>query len=125
MPMSMRWVIDEPHDSETVESLMASGLGWPVLSTGWYLSNRAWRASRIWSSDICSAVTSMIFASPEPTVCVVCGAMPVASSKVWATEVSVAPEAGGIDIFVPPSKSMPRVKPRSAMTRMKTTVRIA
>ena len=122
MPRSIRWVIDAPQDSETVESLMASGLAVPELSSGANSSNRATRASRIWSSVSRSAVISMTRESPEPTVCVDWGARPVASSKVSETEDSVAPLDGGIVILVPPSKSMPRVKPLMAMMRTQATV---
>ena len=44
MAMTIRLVIEAPHDSDTVEEPIASGLGLPFSSLTWNSSKMAWRA---------------------------------------------------------------------------------
>ena len=82
----------------------------------------AWRAASICSCVRCSELISSTRESPDPTICVSSGVTPVASVNVSST-CSVASSPAGIVILVPPSKSMPRLNPRSSIANSEITTR--
>ncbi|VTR10345.1 Uncharacterised protein [Clostridioides difficile] len=57
--------------------------------------------------------TCTVWLPPAPAVCTDSGASPSVSATTFSTDSAViSEEATGTDIWVPPSKSMPRVNPR-------------
>ena len=117
MASSMRLVMEEPQDSDTVDEPMASGLALPFSSLTWNFSKMAARAAPTCSWDRRSEVTSRVSEEPAPTIWTSSGSTPVASVKVSST-CSVERSPAGMFSLVPPSKSRERLKPRMRMAAM-------
>ena len=91
--------------------------GWPSEPFGWNASNSAVRSASVCSLVSVSERICTVSEAPLPTTTTDSGALPMVllktSSTCWVLTVPFCP-AAGIDTVVPPSKSMPKVKPRSS-----------
>ena len=116
--MSAFLVICPPQVSDTAESLIACLLGWPSEPFGWNASNSALRSCSVSGLVSVSERIWTVAEPPLPTTTTDSASLPSAllntSSTCWTLTVPAAP-AAGIDTLVPPSKSMPKVKPRITM----------
>lgn len=102
---------------------MAFLSGWPSGPRGWNASNNAVRSFSISSLSSVSERICTVAESPLPTITTASAGLPNASLKTsstcWVVAVPLA-VCAGMDTFVPPSKSMPKVKPRITMLRTHT-----
>src|SRR5690349_21665889 len=116
--MSAFLVICPPHDADTAESLIACLDTCPSAPLGWNASNSALRSFSVSSLVSVSERICTVAEPPLPTMTTDSGDLPSAllntSSTCWVLTVPFWP-ATGIDTLVPPSKSIPKVKPRNRM----------
>ncbi len=119
--MSAFLVIWPPQLSDTPESLIASLLGCPSWPFGWKVSNSAVRTLSTSSFDSVAERICTVAEPPVPTVWTDWGSLfkvLVKTSWTCCTVAVPCAPATGNDTLVPPSKSMPNVKPRISMLAM-------
>ena len=121
--MSAFLVIWPPQVSDTAESLMACLLGWPSEPFGWNASNSAVRSffgllvGQRLRADLHGGRAAA--ADDDHRFGGLAQRLAEHVLDLLGADVPVAP-AAGIDTLVPPSKSMPKVKPRSTMLAIAT-----
>ena len=79
----------------------------------------------VWSWSRCSDRSWMVALEPLPADCTLSGSLPKVSEYTVSTASRVTSAEAGTAIWVPPSKSIPKVKPRTRIDRPQTAIMIS